>query len=111
MPCRYAWPHSAFPEFMAAVSCSKNFGLYRERCGALLMVAANAGQRRVLESQVKQIARGMYSMPPAHGALIVARVLADKELRSTWRRELAMMSQRLAVLRTRLARALGQAAT
>lgn len=95
-------------EFLVAVSCSKNFGLYRERCGALLMVAADAGQRRVLESQVKQIARGMYSMPPAHGALIVDRVLADKDLRNAWRRELDVISQRLAGLRTRLARALSE---
>ena len=95
-------------EFLVAVSCSKNFGLYRERCGALLMVAADAGQRRALESRVKQIARGMYSMPPAHGALIVDRVLADTDLRNTWRRELAVMSQRLAGLRTGLVRALAE---
>ena len=95
-------------EFLVAVSCSKNFGLYRERCGALLMVAEDGGQREVLESQVKHIARGMYSMAASHGALIVERVLSDSKLRNGWRRELAGMSKRLAGLRTGLARAMGE---
>ena len=94
--------------FLVAVSCSKNFGLYRERCGALLMVAEDGGQRGVLESQVKHIARGMYSMAASHGALIVDRVLSDSILRNGWRRELAGMSRRLAGLRTGLAEAMGE---
>ncbi|MDE0244532.1 MAG: aromatic amino acid transaminase [Gammaproteobacteria bacterium] len=95
-------------EFLVAVSCSKNFGLYRERCGALLMVTPDGSRKGVVESQVKDIARGMYSMAPSHGALIVDRVLSDSKLRSAWRRELAGMSKRLAGLRTGLARAMDE---
>ena len=65
------------PELLVAVSCSKNFGLYRERTGALLVLGAEPGHRAGLESHLEQIARTVYSMAPAHGALIVERVLRE----------------------------------
>ena len=94
------------PEVLVAVSCSKNFGLYRERTGALLALAAEPAHRAGLESNLEQIARSVYSMAPAHGALIVERVLADEALRRSWREELAAMAARLAHLRSEFANAL-----
>jgi aspartate aminotransferase len=93
------------PEFLVAVSCSKNFGLYRERTGVLCVVAGSTQRRRPLESQLLQIARTMYSMPPAHGALLVERVLSDPDLRATWRTELGEMAARLQSTRAALVRA------
>jgi aspartate/tyrosine/aromatic aminotransferase len=97
---------SRLPEVLVALSCSKNFGLYRERTGALLVLGSDAAQRAIIESHLKNIARGMYSMAPAHGALIVDRILADPVLTEQWRDEVAEMSQRLVQLRHEFAGAL-----
>ena len=94
------------PELLVAVSCSKNFGLYRERTGALLAVGAEPGHRAGLESNLEQIARAVYSMAPAHGALIVERVLGNPALRRQWSEELAEMAARLSGLRCEFAEAL-----
>ena len=94
------------PELLVAVSASKNFGLYRERAGALLALGDSPAARAILESQLAQIARGIYAMPPAHGALLVERILADPELSRAWRTELEAMRQRLNGLRRTLAGAL-----
>ena len=96
------------PEVLVAASCSKNFGLYRERTGALLWLTENAAACRAVASQVGRITRHSYSMPPAHGGLIVGRVLADPVLREEWRREVAAMADRLRHARKRLAAALGR---
>ena len=94
------------PELLVAVSCSKNFGLYRERTGALLAIGAEPGHRPGLESHLEQIARAVYSMAPAHGALIVERVLGDPALHRSWSGELAEMAGRLARLRSEFGNAL-----
>lgn len=94
------------PELLVAVSCSKNFGLYRERTGALLAVGAEPGHRAGLESHLEQIARAVYSMAPAHGALIVERVLGSPALRRQWSEELAGMAARLSGLRREFSGAL-----
>ncbi len=94
------------PEFLLAVSASKNFGLYRERAGALLMLAEKASQVEVLESQVKDITRGIYSMSASHGALIVERILTDAELRAEWLAELDEMRSRILRFRSALKQAL-----
>ena len=94
------------PEMLVAVSCSKNFGLYRERTGALLAIGAEPGHRAGLESHLEHIARTVYSMAPAHGALIVERVLGDPALRRQWNEELAEMAARLSGLRREFAGAL-----
>ena len=94
------------PEVLVAVSCSKNFGLYRERTGALLALVAEPGHRAGLESHLEQIARSVYSMAPAHGALIVERVLEDPVLLRNWSDELSAMAARLAQLRREFAAAL-----
>jgi len=101
-----AWVREAarrLPQFLVAVSCSKSFGLYRERTGLLCAVAGSAERRGAIESQLQNIARSMHSMPPAHGALLVERVLTDPTLRETWQAELAAMAARLQALRGTLA--------
>ncbi len=87
------------PEVIVAVSCSKSFGLYRERTGALIILGDDAAHARAIESQANKAARAMYSMPPGHGALIAERILGDPTLAVNWRRELAGMAARLRALR------------
>jgi aspartate/tyrosine/aromatic aminotransferase len=94
------------PDMFVAVSCSKNFGLYRERTGALLAMGRDASQRLVLESQAANVARGMYSMSPSHGPLIVELIFSDQELRGLWMEELVEMRERIRRLRQQLAEAM-----
>lgn len=85
----------ALPELIYTTSCSKNFGLYRERIGAVSVVAANAEQTVIAKSHLLSTIRNNYSMPPAHGALIVAEILGDAELKAQWLSELAAMRDRI----------------
>ena len=94
------------PEALIAVSCSKNFGLYRERVGAVIAVAQDARQAGIVMSHLQALARRMYSMPPDHGAAIVATIAADPALRQQWANELEAMRLRVATLRNSLAAAL-----
>ncbi len=94
------------PEVLIAVSCSKNFGLYRERAGGLLIVTPSAERTRIAMGQLQRIARGMYSMPPDHGAELVARVWESPVLRAEWQTELETMRQRIETLRSALVHAL-----
>ena len=87
------------PELLLAVSCSKNFGLYRERTGALAVISANGTARAAVATHQARLARRMYSMPPDHGAAIVARVLADASLRQHWEEEVGSMVSRMKSLR------------
>ena len=83
-------------------SFAKNFGLYGERAGCVSFVCHDPGEVARLSSRVKQIARPMYSSPPIHGARIVDVVLGDAELTKSWHESLAIMSGRLATMRTEL---------
>jgi len=89
-------------ELIVASSCSKNFGLYRERTGAVLLLSSSAKVAAAARSQLLRIIRGIYSMPPAHGAAIVDRILSDAELTALWTRELAAMRDRINSLRAQL---------
>ena len=91
------------PTLMLAISCSKNFGLYRERAGALTVIAGNAATARATATHQARTGRRMYSMPPDHGAAIAARVLGDARLRQLWQDELAGMVTRMKGLRALLA--------
>lgn len=91
------------PEALVAISFSKNLGLYRERVGALITVGENAARADAAQSHVLQIARGIYSMPPDHGAAIAARILADAALKAEWIAELAAMRTRISDMRGLLA--------
>lgn len=93
----------AVPELVVAVSCSKNFGLYRERTGLLLVLGADSTQAGVLGGQLGRLARTLWSMPPDHGAAIVERVLGQPELRQDWMTELTHMARRINALRSLLA--------
>ncbi|MFT5441936.1 MAG: aspartate aminotransferase [Myxococcota bacterium] len=86
-------------ELIVASSCSKNFGLYRERTGAVMLVARNAAQASAAKSQLLNVIRGIYSMPPAHGGAIVDIILSDPELTQSWQEELATMRGRINELR------------
>lgn len=96
------------PEVLIAASCSKNMGLYRERTGATLFVSANPASAAALRTQAQVAARRIYSMPPAHGALLAARVLQDEALNANWRNELEAMCWRINGLRTSLVSKLEQ---
>jgi aspartate aminotransferase len=96
------------PEVLIATSYSKNLGLYRERVGALIVISDNETRADAVYSQVLQIARSIYSMPPDHGAAIAACIFADPELRESWVSELAAMRNRIKDMRALLARHLRQ---
>lgn len=87
------------PELLVASSFSKNFGLYNERVGAFTLVAKNTEQAVISFSQVKSIARVIYSNPPAHGAAIVTQILNDAVLRAEWEQEVAEMRDRIQEMR------------
>ncbi|MBB5518497.1 amino acid aminotransferase [Amphiplicatus metriothermophilus] len=92
------------PELLVSYSCSKNFGLYRERTGALLIVGETGERAGAIQSHALNVARGMYSMPPAHGGSIVAEILQSPELEAKWRDELAHMRDTVKANRRLLAR-------
>jgi len=94
------------PEMVVAASCSKNFGLYRERTGALMLISATSAINTAATSQLLNVVRSHYSMPPAHGAAIVETILADDALRAGWQRELGGMCERILGLRHAFADAL-----
>ena len=87
------------PEVVVVASCSKNLGLYRERVGAVSVVSRNAATAKLALSNASNVARGIYSMPPDHGAAIVAAVFRDDALRALWIEELGEMRNRLNDLR------------
>ena len=87
------------PEMIVCTSCSKNFGLYRDRVGALFVVTADGKMRDVVQSQANNLVRTMYSMPPDHGAAIVETILHDDALRADWETELGAMRERLQQMR------------
>ncbi len=98
------------PEMIVANSCSKNFGLYRDRVGSLSLLSKTKKGRDITYSQVNNVVRTIYSVPPDHGAVVVATILADPELRAAWRVELAEMRGRLREMRTLLNDALKEKA-
>jgi aspartate aminotransferase len=87
------------PEVVVVASCSKNFGLYRERVGSVSVVSANAERSKAVATNLANVARGIYSMPPDHGAAIAGRVLNTPELRTQWVEELAAVRNRINGLR------------
>ncbi|MFJ2537740.1 amino acid aminotransferase [Pseudomonas sp. NPDC087614] len=105
-----AWSTRLFaaqlPELLITSSCSKNFGLYRDRTGALIVCANTADKLIDIRSQLANIARNLWSTPPDHGAAVVATILADPELKSRWADEVEAMRLRIAQLRSGLVEAL-----
>ncbi|WP_448694858.1 amino acid aminotransferase [Pseudomonas moraviensis] len=97
---------SQVPELLITSSCSKNFGLYRDRTGALIVCATSADKLTDIRSQLANIARNLWSTPPDHGAAVVATILADPELKARWADEVEAMRLRIAQLRSGLVEAL-----
>ena len=87
------------PEVTIAVSCSKNFGLYRERTGALHVVSEEVSAADAVLTQLVRIARSIYSMPPDHGAAITYEILDNSGLRELWADEVTGMRGRIQGLR------------
>ena len=93
---------------IVTTSCSKNFGLYNERIGCLILVGENEDEMVRLRSQAAITARENYSNPPAHGAAIVSTIMQDPALQAQWLDELAEMRERILSLRHSLLDALAQ---
>ena len=93
------------PSALLAYSCDKNFGLYRERVGALWVRSANSAIAELVRTNMLSLARSLWSMPPDHGAAIVRTILESDALRADWRDELDAMRARLNGLRAGLAAA------
>jgi aspartate aminotransferase len=91
------------PELVIASSCSKNFGLYRERTGSITFITQTPEHAAIVGGQAMVVARQMYSMPPAHGALLVSLILGDEELCKDWKAELEEVRLRIKSMRTLLA--------
>ena len=94
------------PNAFVAISCSKNFGLYRERAGALYMITENASQSALALGAMHNVARRVYSMPPHHGADIVRTILTTAELKADWLEELESYRTRVNRIRAGLSRSL-----
>lgn len=86
-------------ELLITTSCSKNFGLYRERTGAAIVIGKNIEDANNAKGKLLQLARATYTMPPDHGAAIVKTVLQSENLTKGWKAELSEMRLRLLNLR------------
>jgi aromatic-amino-acid transaminase len=91
------------PELMIAASCSKNFGVYRERVGLLMTVTQEAGRTALNQANLAFLNRQNYSFPPDHGARLVTMVLNDEALRADWQAELEAVRTGMLELRQMLA--------
>ena len=89
-------------EMVIATSCSKNFGLYRERTGAAILIGETLQEAQKAKGRILNLARATYTMPPDHGAALVSTILNDASLTQTWKQELNEMQQRLLSLRAGL---------
>ncbi|MEO0402933.1 MAG: amino acid aminotransferase [Pseudomonadota bacterium] len=96
---------ASVPECLIAASCSKNFGIYRERTGILMMVA-NDTDTGVAQGTLAFLNRQNYSFPPDHGARLVTMILNDDALRADWQAELEEVRLSMLGLREQLAREL-----
>ena len=91
------------PEVLIAASCSKNFGIYRERTGILFALADTAAARDLAQGSMAFLNRQNYSFPPDHGARIVSTILTDEALRADWAAELEEVRGTMLGLRSQLA--------
>ncbi|MEQ5808015.1 aspartate/tyrosine/aromatic aminotransferase [Alteromonas sp. NFXS44] len=96
------------PEVIIAASCSKNFGLYRERTGLAAIVTNDSATRKIAQGQIQSVARGIYSMPPSWGGALVDIILSDTALKDEWITEVNEMRNRMSYLRTMLVNKLAE---
>lgn len=90
------------PSMLIANSFSKNFGIYRDRCGGLSVIAENSEEASNAFSIIGQAIRANYSMPPAHGATVVYTIMNNPELHALWEQEVTQMRNRINGLRSQL---------
>lgn len=93
----------AFDNCLIAASCSKNFGIYRERTGVLMAIAKDADQQPLTQQTLQFLNRQNYSFPPDHGARVVTTILNDPDLRADWEAELEETRNGMLALRQQLA--------
>ncbi|WP_298561650.1 amino acid aminotransferase [uncultured Aliiroseovarius sp.] len=93
----------AVPEAMIAASCSKNFGIYRERTGLLVGISENAEQAGITQQNLTHLNRQNFSFPPDHGARLVTMILEDEGLKADWMAELEDVRTGMLALREKLA--------
>ena len=93
----------AFDNVLIAASCSKNFGVYRERTGILMAVARDEAEAKLTQASLAYLNRQNYSFPPDHGARVVTEILTDPELRADWQAELEEVRLGMLGLREQLA--------
>lgn len=91
------------PQVLVAASCSKNFGIYRERAGILLALTPDAATRDLAQGAMAYLNRQTFSFPPDHGARIVSTILNDAALRADWQAELEAVRRGMLALREQLA--------
>jgi aromatic-amino-acid transaminase len=94
---------AAVPECLIAASCSKNFGIYRERTGLLMAISADSGAQSLNQGTLAYLNRQNFSFPPDHGARLVTMILNDPALRADWQDELEDVRLSMLNLRTQLA--------
>ena len=94
---------STCPETLIAASCSKNFGVYRERTGIFMGVGQDKAKVALLQANMAYLNRQNYSFPPDHGARLVTMVLNDPKLRADWEAELEEVRSGMLDLRQQLA--------
>lgn len=97
---------SKLPEMAVATSCSKNFSVYRDRVGAVILMGKDTESVKIAGSQALASTRVLYSMPPDHAAAAIRIVLEDEALRANWEAELETMRLRMLNLRKGFADAL-----
>ena len=91
------------PETMVAASCSKNFGIYRERTGVLMAIQGDPDKTALSQGTLNHLNRQNFSFPPDHGARLVSMILADDTLRADWMAELEDMRNDMLAIREQLA--------
>ncbi|GLP85019.1 Aspartate aminotransferase [Tritonibacter mobilis] len=94
---------SSVPECLIAASCSKNFGIYRERTGLLMAISQQGDAEGLNQKTLAYLNRQNYSFPPDHGARVVTTILNDPELRADWQKELEETRLGMLALRQQLA--------
>ena len=94
---------AAFDNALIAASCSKNFGIYRERTGILMAVTRGADEQALTQQNLAFLNRQNYSFPPDHGARVVTEILSDPALRADWEAELEETRNGMLDLRQQLA--------
>ena len=94
---------ASFDNLLIAASCSKNFGIYRERTGILMAITKGGDETGVTQQNLSFLNRQNYSFPPDHGARVVTTILQDPALRADWEAELEETRNGMLALRRQLA--------